>query len=331
MRPVEIPIALAALLPLAGCASLFRGDLPEVAPPLVDMEEPPAFHAEPDDEAARRALDNGAFTGLSVALGGATLDEMAESGDGLLVTRVVENSPADAAGIEEDDLLLMAHGGGLFIDPLQWPSQWRELELAAPAGSLFRVVVDRAGDLRTMEFVVEARVRPAERLAVARYREEQRSGVVLRTATEVEARAAGLGPGGGAVVVGLSRGSPWRAAGIAYGDMLAAVDGEPVAHPQVVLDHLRDAPDDGSITLDVVRDGVASQWVVPVSRRAQELRSASFPLLFDYESDRGTTELSLLLGLISHETTAAAWKWRVLWFIEFSGGDADRLIEVDEP
>ena len=41
-----------------------------------------------------------------------------------------------------------------------------------------------------------------------------------------EARAAGLGPGGGAVVVGLSERSPWRAAGLRFGDLIvAALDG----------------------------------------------------------------------------------------------------------
>ncbi|MFQ5517227.1 MAG: RNA polymerase sigma factor, partial [Acidimicrobiia bacterium] len=74
------------------------------------------------------------------------------------------------------------------------------------------------------EAVVQAmeRLRPADRGETERFREEDRVGVVVRTATEVEARAVGLGPGGGAVVVGLSRTSPWREAGLRFGDLIVA-------------------------------------------------------------------------------------------------------------
>ena len=55
-----------------------------------------------------------------------------------------------------------------------------------------------------------ARVAPAERDEGARFREEERVGFIVRSATEVEARSAGLAPGAGVVLVGLAAGSPWR-------------------------------------------------------------------------------------------------------------------------
>ena len=172
------------------------------------------------------------------------------------------------------------------------------------------------------------RVQPAERQPVERFREEQRVGVVLRTATEVEARAAGLGPGGGAVVVGLSRQSPWRSAGLRFGDLVTSIDGRPVAHPQDVLAALRD-PDRDELRLGYVRDGRTTEVTALLSDRDRDVTEIHVPLLFSYSHERGTSETSLLLGLIAHESTAAAWRLRLLWLISFGGGDSDRLLEVD--
>jgi C-terminal processing protease CtpA/Prc len=170
-------------------------------------------------------------------------------------------------------------------------------------------------------------VHPAERGEVRRVREEQRVGVVLRTATEVEARAAGLGPGGGAVVVGLAKRSPWRAAGIRFGDLILAVDGVEVSDPSVVLERIRGAGD--RMTVEFDRDGEPMAIEAPLTRREQELRELFLPPLVDHESSRGKSDTSILLGLFRYESTMAAWRVRLLWFIWFGGGDADELLEVD--
>lgn len=310
---------------LAGC-SIGKRPLPVESPPLHDLEEPLDRREEPADEDARRALAPGSFTGLVVAPASDSLDALAEDGAGLVVRAVVENSPADVAGVEVDDLLVEVRADGRASSP-RWPSEWRELELATPPGGRIEVVLDRAGVERTAAIATVARVRPAAREPAERFREEDRVGVVLRTATEVEARAAGIGPGGGAVVVGLSRASPWRAAGLRFGDLVSRVDGAEVAHPQVVLDAIRKAPEDGELALSVLRGGTNLDVTARVSARASEIRSIDVPLLYSYSLDRGRSETSILLGLYLHESTPAAWRTRILWFLEFSGGDADRLEE----
>ncbi len=331
MRPLRALLVLVGALGLvaavAGCTST---DLPDESPPLADMDEPLALHEEPRDEEARVALALGGWTGLYVTDARRTLGEMDDDGapHGVRVQRVVENSPGDAAGIEEGDLLLEAVDGAGTRHELAWPSQWRELELAARPGATLRVLTDRAGVERVIEVVVAPRVRPAERTDAQRFREEQRVGLVVRTATEVEARGAGLGPGGGAVIVGLSAASPWREAGLRYGDLLVSVDGEAVAHPQVVLDRIRDADEEASLRVEFARDGQRQSVEAPVSERASELRRAAVPLVFSYERERGETELSVLGGLVRHRTTDAAWEWRLLWVLTLSGGDADRLVEA---
>ncbi|MEY3160241.1 MAG: hypothetical protein RIT25_232, partial [Planctomycetota bacterium] len=113
-----------------------------------------------------------------------------------------------------------------------------------------------------------------------------------------------------------------------FGDLIAAIDGKPVVHPQVVLDVLRDTSKD-SVALEYVRGGQRVAAQVALSTRSASLREVSIPVLFDYESERGKTEWSVVFGLLGYESTAAAWRFRLLWIVTFGGGDADRLLEVD--
>jgi C-terminal processing protease CtpA/Prc len=245
----------------------------------------------------------------------------------VLVAEVAANSPADAAGLAAGDLLLNARIGGGPVRPLTGASEWRKVELDAKPGEEVRVRFDRAGREAETMLRVTPRVRPEPRHEVVRLREEERVGVVVRTATEVEARRSGLGPGGGAVVVGLARGSPWRAAGVRFGDVVVAIDGQSVASPQVVLDALRNATGD-QVELTIARGGERQQLTAALTTRASEVREVNLPLLFHYSAERGTTTTSFLLGIFHYRSTAVAWRMRLLWLISFGAGDADRLVEV---
>ena len=319
-------LGLLLLGPLGSCG-LFSPGLASESPPLVDMEEPLDLYAEPDDEAERQGLQAGSFSGVYVEDSRETLEALLGEGEGVVVSRVVENSPGDAAGLEEGDLILLVVGPEGEEMVIADPSQWRAVELETEPGSRLVVVFDRANVEREVELVMVPRLRIPERGEVERFREEQRVGVVLRTATEVESRGAGLGPGGGAVVVGLSRRSPWRSAGIQFEDLVVAVDGVEVSHPQVVLEAIRNAEGE---TLNVVvqRGEEQMELEAGLSDRESELQSITIPLLFSYESDRGASSTSLVFGLLSYESTEAAWEFGFLWFFSFGGGDADLLEEV---
>jgi C-terminal processing protease CtpA/Prc len=320
--------ATLATLALAGCSSLIPTKLPEKRPPLADMEEPLALADAPKDEDQRAELPLGGFTGITVADARKTLDEMEDVAPGVRVARVVENSPGDAAGVEEGDLVLSATDAAGAKHEIAYPSQWREVEIAAAPGAVLHLEIDRAGAARRADVVVVARVRMPDRDAPVRLREEDKVGVVLRSATEVEARAAGLGPGGGAVVVGLSAASPWRAAGLVFGDLITSVGGKEAAHPQVVLDAIRAAEKGDVLHVVYVRKGARHEIDAPVTARASTVSKIAVPLLFSYDADRGDAEWSAILGLVAYRSTIAAWEMRLLWFIKFGGGDADRLIEV---
>jgi len=315
------------LLPAALCLSACAVNPPSEPPPLASMEEPSALLAAPDEEAARAALPAGTFSGVEVEDARDSLEALLGEPQGLVVARVVENSPADAAGLEPGDVLLEAGLGPAPAKKLGYPSDWRALELEAEPGAELAVFFDRAGAGGRATLALEARVHPAGAPPVERFREEERVGVVLRTATEVEARAAGLAPGAGAVVVGLAKESPWRTAGVRFGDLLVAAGGEPVRHPEVVLRAIAAAEE--PLLLELVRAGERRSLEAPVSSREQELTRIWVPLLFSYSRERGASSTSFLLGVFSYERTPAAWGMRILWIISFGGGDADRLREVD--
>ncbi len=321
------PLCLALLA--GGCNSLVPRSLPDDPPPLRDMEISLADAEEPMDEEARLALDYGSFTGID--LGSPPRRRRGEEPEpGLVVSHVVENSPADAAGIMADDLLIAVIRQDGSEEEIFWPSQWHELEIETEPGTRIHVIFDRAGLPGEARITPVPRVHARNRRKLERYREAEHIGVVLRTATEAEARSIGLGPGGGAVLIGMSERSPWRKAGLVFGDLIVTVNEVTVDHPQVVLDQVREGSD---TTLEVtyLRKGRMTTITTARSERESEVHRISIPLLFSYEQDRGDTEWSVLLGLLGYESTPAAYDWQLLWLIRFGGGDADLLEEVDVP
>ncbi len=322
MRPYFL--ALFALLP-AACS--LRPDLVEQPPALVDMEEPLNLRTEPDDEAARASLPAGAFSGLYLRDARETLEAKLSDPESVAVDRVVENSPAAAAGVQPGDLLLEVQVGDAEPRPVTTTSQWRQIELETAPGTNVTLIVDRAGREAETALTLSARVQPAKREASDRFREEQRIGCVFRTATEVEARAAGLGPGGGAVIVGMSVKSPWRSTGLRFEDVVTAVNGAALTHPQQLLAAVRDAASD-ELAVTYSRAGQKHTITAPLTTRASAINEISLPPLFSYQSERGQSEWSVLLGALSYRSTAAAWRLRFLWLIGFGGGDADELREA---
>ena len=315
---------LSALLLLCACST--QEKMAKEPPPLVDMEEPLPLAEEPKDEPARQALPKGAFTGIRVDESQTTLDNGGPGG--VRVATVVENSPAEAGGIEVGDLLLEASAPGIEPHTFRFASEWRKFELELKGGETIHLVVDHAGVEREVDVLTVARFKAAERGEVERYREEDRLGVVLRTATEVEARAAGLGPGAGAVIVGLSARSPLRGSGLRFEDVLVAVDHRPISHPQVFLEAVREAPAGGELLVRYARAGAIAEANVPVSEREDAFESVYVPLLFSYKEKGEESDFSFLLGLFGYESTAAAWKFKLFWLLNFGGGETDKLEEV---
>ncbi len=320
------------LFPFVICSSfgcgMLQSEVPTQADPLTEMDISRERLALPKDDDERLKLPPGVFTGIEVNDSRQTLEAQLDAPEGVLVARVVENSPAVAAGIAEGDILLKASVNGTTPTPLHWPSDWYKLEQITPLDAKIHVLFDRAGRSGETDIEPVRRLAPPRRLEAATFREEAKVGVVVRNASEVEAHKVGLARGEGCVVVGLASSSPWRKAGLVFGDVIMDINGEPVPNPQALLTMINHLNPGDDVRIGVFRDDHKVTLDTSVSRRKKQTTEFNIPLLFSYENNGGIQKTSVLLGLYGNRETAVASRVTLLWVIHYTVGDATRLEEV---
>ena len=80
-------------------------------------------------------------------------------------------------------------------------------------------------------------------------------GVEIQTVTPEIAEAAGLDSARGAIVAGITHGSPAEESGIANGDVIASLDGNPIKDANELIRKVHAMPPDTSTELGVIRNG----------------------------------------------------------------------------
>jgi membrane-associated protease RseP (regulator of RpoE activity) len=159
---------------------------------------------------------------LAFAAGGADKPSATEAVDqGVLIARVVPDSPAEKAGIAQGDLLLQVDG-----KQVSTPREVREILSGHKAGDTVRLLVRREGEDRTVSVKLEERVyRSALGIVLAP------RGMTRWPQARPELRGWPRGfqfpfslPG--AVVVAVQPGSPAAGAGLEPGDLIISVGGE---------------------------------------------------------------------------------------------------------
>jgi C-terminal processing protease CtpA/Prc len=318
-------IIFSFILSSLGCSSL-----PTQAAPLENMEISRTFLAMPQDEEQRQELPLGVFTGLEVGDSRQTLEEQLEAPEGLLVTGIVENSPAAAAGIQAGDIILEAAINENTPTSLHWPSDWFNVEQTAQADSAIRVLYDRAGrDFRTTITPVK-RISTPSRLSGETFREEAKVGIIVRNASEVEAEKAGLTRGEGCVVVGLARTSPWRQAGVLFGDIIVEINDKIIKNPQELLITINSFNKNDDVKIVVFREDKKITLNTTVTKRQRETIKFNIPFIFSYNNRRGIEETSILFGILSVRKTKVASEYKLFWLINYTIGDSSRLEEVKQ-
>jgi len=294
------------------------------------MEASRTRFAIPQDEEKRQKLPLGVFTGIEVGDSRQTLEDRLEAPEGVLVTRVIENSPAVTAGIRAGDILLEASIDDNDPAALSWPSDWYKIEQIAVPESSVGVLYDRAGRDFETNISPAKRISRPQRLEGNRFREEAKVGIIVRNASEVEANQAGLARGEGCVVVGLARTSPWRKAGVLFGDIVTGINDAPIKNPQELLATINTLKKGDGVCIVVFRDDKEVSLNTTVSQRERETAEFKIPLIYSYENRRGIRKTSAMFGLFKARKTAVASKYTLFWLISYAVGDANRLEETKQ-
>lgn len=179
---------------------------------------------------------------------------LAESDDGALVTAVVAGSPAEAAGILEEDVITAVND-----EAAATAADVAAAIGALHAGDSVTLTVSRAGD--SLDVTVTLAARPVEREV-----EESSSGSGNGTRFfNIRGRQSlAYNSADQTWTVGeLSEDSPLYADGLRAGDVVTAIDGSQY-EPMTLMGHLAELGADASLTLTVTRDGATVEVTAPV-------------------------------------------------------------------
>jgi S1-C subfamily serine protease len=271
--------------------------------PLAPVPEP-----LPEALSWREVASTGAFLGLN------TEENSTGSLDGLLfkpgvrVVRVVENSPAEAAGMSPGDVVLALDG-----ETLNDPGTLEALVQRHAAGASIELTVQR-GDTAfgvpiTLAAVSAAAGQPARTL----YRLDP-----------ARSRAGWSTGQGGVVLVAAADDSPVRRAGMAVGDVVLALDGEPMRSARELIRALtaREPGERVSLTL-AGEDGRRRELDLKLLEPERRLTEFKIPFLFRYERspDGSTTSVDVLdlwfFELIAYARDDGETRWTILEIFGF--------------
>lgn len=245
---------------------------------------------------------------------------------GVVVERVVENSPALAAGIKAGDAILRLNG-----ITLRNGEHLNALVATQPVGTRLKVEARRDAELLTLEATTVARVEPRRPAEVRHLLEPRKLGLALATLTAEESKAAGVGPGDGVRVRRLLDANKLEGK-IQAGDIITSLNEQAVHGGDDFLALARALEPGQAARLRLQRDGKALDVTVTVRTPESHVSKFHFPLLVIYESKpkAAETTFGVILNIFKYTRKENVRNYRFLWFINFSTGTNDELEEVNE-
>lgn len=247
---------------------------------------------------------------------------------GVTVTRVVENSPAEAAGIKEGDVILQANGTDITS-----PAQLLDLAETLPIGAAVKLKIDRDHEIKEVEMQTVARVEPPdadEDSERKTYIENRRLGVEFAALERERAEQLGIKPREGIEVLRLAEDGPLARKKLAPGAVISEIDGETIYSPEEFLAAVN-AKELGE-KMEIRYANLDGRWQevdVRLPKQEREVRKINIPLLFGYERAPNKSSLTLPLYIFKRERIEDSAKYRVLWFFTFETGASDELLEVE--
>jgi C-terminal processing protease CtpA/Prc len=197
-----------------------------------------------------------------------TLDkELADEFDlstnqGAVINKVVHDSPADKAGLQDDDVIILF--GGTEVRDAE---DLTDLVQEHDPGDEIEIVILRDGKKKTLKltlgvtktrkgdyaFVVDPDVEDHEFLFLSKG-DRPYVGIVMSGLSEQLGDYFGVAHGEGALITEVTEDSPAEKAGLKAGDIIVALDDEGVFDPKDVTEIILDMEKGDSVVFAIVRD-----------------------------------------------------------------------------
>ena len=224
---------------------------------------------------------------------------------GILIAGVVQEGPAEKAGIRENDIVYLFNGV-----KVKGIEHFASLVKEQKAGSKVALVIYRDGTEKKISVVLAAREEPAvvtedfgthsDELSKALGAvngpalklfgqasfARGRLGLELANLTEDLAPYFSARVGEGVLILAVEEESPAAKAGIKGGDLLLGVNGTAVSDAGDVLDALSDLDPGDTASLEVARKGIKKTYDVEVEKNQAVYQFYSAP----FERDKATKE-----------------------------------------
>ncbi len=206
--------------------------------------------------------------------------------DGVLVIEIVENSPAEEAGLEEDDIIYLFDG-----KEVESAKQLSSLVKEKNPGDEVDIVLYRAGDEKKVKVVLgeypyEVSIdvddledyaeeigdfagklgRSIEFLWQDRFSAKGRLGLELSDLDKELAEYFDVKGGEGVLILRVHEDSPAEKAGVKAGDVIVNFNGEKVSEVEDIIDELGDLEDE-TVELEVVRKGKEQTLTIELEGR----------------------------------------------------------------
>lgn len=168
---------------------------------------------------------------------------------GILVAKVIEDSPAEKAGLQQGDILLTLND-----EPVGKVSEFRNRVAMMRPESEIKVGLLRDGKSRTLMVTIGKR---EDEPAVSQGKPETSAelGMSLQPLTPELREQLGYEDESGVLVANVEPGSPAAAAGIVRGALILEVNRKPVSRPEQVRQELKNNPDKPLLLLVRYKDG----------------------------------------------------------------------------
>lgn len=219
-----------------------------------------------------------------------------DSDDSVVVTNIVDDSPAAEAGLETGDVITAVNG-----DEIASPEALVAAISELSPDDVVAMSITRGDE--TLEIDITLGVLPQNAPNNDEQRDERNAddnaregrgdrdgrnanrfgfemqgflGVQFQNLTADFAANLGIETTEGALVVGIVPDSPAEAAGIAPGDIIVAVDGDVIDEERTLADRLFAYEVDDTVTLTVISDGESSEISVTLDDRFDGMRNFEF-------------------------------------------------------